>query len=306
MKTALVLGGGGARGLAHVGVLKVLEQEQIIPDMIIGCSSGAIIGGMYAQTPDAEAIEKRLHEFFASKEYEDLSVAVIERHTKNKAEDDFLQHLTRNLKRRILLNMVASRQAILKDNQLGRAVDFLISDGDITQTAIPFACNATDLVTGQPALFKEGDIRAAIKASGTIPGYLPPVRIGSKILVDGAVTYNLPVMLARKMGADRVIAVDLKQNIKIQDDFINVFDIILRSALITSTTLSREICERADFIIKPEVGDFMWYEFKQMDKIIAAGEKAARASISAIKKNRGQSKEGFFKKLFRSGKSRAA
>ncbi len=287
MKTALVLGAGGARGLAHIGVIKVLEQEGFQPDLIVGSSIGAIIGGMYAQTRDIRWVEHRVREFFESHEYADLRVDVLERHGSDRNENDFLHQIARNLVKRVLLNMIVSRQSILRDDRLGQAMGFLLKSGDIRETEIPFACVATDLVKGQPVLFTEGDIQLAVKASSSIPGYLPPVPYNSCLLVDGAVAYSLPINYAYQLGADRVIAVDVRQRIKPQDKFENVFDILFRSSAVTAEILCQEIAARADVLLQPDVGNYLWYDFQKMNDLIQAGEDAAYQKLTEIRQHIG-------------------
>lgn len=299
MKTALVLGGGGARGLAHIGVLKVLESQGFKPDLIVGCSIGAIIGGMYAQNPNIDSLEKRVKKFFESKEYENLNIGILEKHYNHVTGNEFLHHLARNLKRRVLLNLVVSRKAILKGDRLAEAVNFLIGKGDMSHTRIPFACIATDLVSGQPVLFTNGDIRMAIKASSTIPGYLPPVYCDSKVLVDGAVTYHLPTKFARSLGSRYIIAVDVKQPLQPQSDFRNVLDIVLRANNVTSSILSKETLNEADITITPQLKDQMWYEFRQINQLIKAGEEAVYQHLSLIQELVGKKRGSFLKKILK-------
>jgi len=300
MKTALVLGGGGARGLAHIGVLKVLERHGFRPDLIVGCSIGSIIGGMYAQTPDINSIEQKVREYFKSTEYESLSISVLERHRDTEYDDDFLHQIARNLFKRVLLNMVATRRSILKNDKLDSTIKYLIKPGDISETEIPFACNATDLVSGEPVLFTQGDIQLAIKASSSIPGYLPPIQWDSKLLVDGAVTYSLPVKFAQDLGAQKIISVNVKQTLKPQADYRNVFDILLRVNSVTSSLLYKETAKQADLQIEPDVGDFLWYDFKYIDEIIRAGEQAALNKLEELNKKIIQPSKSFWKRFFKS------
>ncbi|OPX34571.1 hypothetical protein B1H10_03350 [candidate division KSB1 bacterium 4484_188] len=295
MKTALVLGGGGARGLAHLGVLKALENEGIRPDLIVGCSIGAIIGGMYAQNPDIKQVQERVRLFFESEHYQDLNINVLERHRNGTENKDFIQQIARNTIRRVMLNLVVSRLSIMKAEKIDKVIDFLIDEGNIEDTKIPFACNATDLSSGQPVLFREGNIRLAIKASSTIPGYLPPVKNDSQLLVDGAVTFTLPVKFAKMLGADFIIAVDVKQELKPQANFRNVFDVLLRANAVTSSLFAAEVSRIADIIITPPVGDFMWYDFKEIDWLISAGEEATLLRLKEINK---KYRKGFFRRLF--------
>lgn len=298
MKTALVLGGGGARGLAHIGVLKVLEEIGCRPDLIVGCSIGAIVGGMYAQNPDSLFIEREVNRYFASEEYQNLNIRIMERNLSQEGEDDFLNQIARNLQKRVLLNLVANRQAILKEDKFSHTIDYFISDGDIAETEIPFACNATDLIKGEPVLFTMGAIRTAIKASSTIPGYLAPVGIDSRVLVDGAVTYPLPIHYARMLGADRVLAVDVKPSLRPQVEFKNVFDILMRSNAITAAFSAKQTGMEADVTISPGVGEYSWYDFRQMNRIIEAGELSAKARVGDIRKKIMGKDRGFFQRFF--------
>ncbi len=299
MKKALVLGGGGARGLSQIGVLKVLEREGFWPDLIVGCSIGAIIGGMYAQNPRIDVLEKRAFDFFGSSEYGDFNINVLENHHIADDDQDFIHQIARNIERRVLLNIVASRESILNDDRLGKAVRYLVEKGKIEDTQIPFACNATDLVSGEPVLFTKGDIHNAIKASGSIPGYLPPVHYNSKVLVDGAVSYALPIKFARSLGADFVIAVDVKQKLRPQSEYLNVFDVILRAGLVTASVLSEEIPDKADILIQPEVDEYFWYDFRRADQIIRAGEEAVDQHLNEIRKHIGKSAKNLLKNLFK-------
>ena len=302
MKKALVLGGGGARGLAHLGVLRILEKEGFRPDLIVGCSIGAIIGGMYAQTLDIQKVEKRVYEFFESEAYQNLNINRVQRGLASENGDDLLHHVARNLMRTVFVNMVANRQSILDKDEVVEAINFLIKEGNIRDARIPFACNAVDLVTGKSILFKEGDIRQAIRASSSIPGYVMPVQQNSEYLVDGAVADALPTDYARKLGADFIISVDVSQEIKPRQDFQSVFDIILRANMITLDYLYRQNLQSADLLIRPEVGKYNWYDFQKIDRLIKTGEDAAREKRMEIRRASGKVKQGFFSRLISSGK----
>jgi len=277
-----LLSGGGARGLAHLGVLKVLEEENIKFDMIVGCSFGALIGGMYAQTPDASELELRLKKFRRTDHFKNLGVRALRKPALQ--SDDFLKQFARNLRERVLLNVIVNRISVLRQDRLIGAVNYLVGNGRMEDTTIPFACNATDLVSGKGILLTKGDIRKAIAASTTIPGYFPPVETDSQRLVDGAVTHNLPVKFAKALGATFTIAVDVHPLLREEEDFRNVFDIIIRTSTITASQLTEESLERADILISPQVDDFFWYDFDRADDLIRAGEEATYSKIEEIRK----------------------
>lgn len=280
MKVAVVLSGGGARGLAHVGVLKALEKANIKIDMIVGCSFGAIIGGIYAQNPDCDALEARLNAFMHEPAFRGLGLDFLKK--SNVKSDDTLRQFANGIKDWVLMNLIAKKVALLKAERLEKAVDSLIAPGKIEDTKIPFACNATDLISGSPFLFAEGDMRKAITASATIPGYFPPVSHENRMLVDGAITYNLPIRHARNLGADFVIAVDVHPILHPELNFKNVFEVILRSKTITSNTLSDEIQNSAEVLIQPPIREYYWYEFDRYVEIIKAGEETASLQLDEI------------------------
>ncbi|MGH1365851.1 MAG: patatin-like phospholipase family protein [Calditrichia bacterium] len=282
MKVALVLGGGGARGLAHIGVLKALERAGVEVDLIVGCSFGAIIGAMYAQTPDAKYVEEKLHEFTRTKEFGDLGVNALKKHVHK--SDDIVTQFTRSVKNWLMLGLSAKRAALLKGERLENAITWLIKDEDITTATIPFACNATDLITGRPYLFTSGSICQAVVASSTIPGFFPPVEIDGHKLVDGAITHNLPVRFVRNLGADFTIAVDVHPNLHPENEFNNVLDVILRTKTITAHTLSEEALFEMDLIINPDVKSFFWHEFNEIEAIIRAGEQAVEQRLEKLEK----------------------
>ncbi|MCB0264199.1 MAG: patatin-like phospholipase family protein [Calditrichaeota bacterium] len=281
MKVALVLSGGGARGLAHVGVLKALEKANIKIDMIVGCSFGAIIGGIYAQNPDYDALEARLNAFMHEAAFRGLGLDFLKK--SNVKSDDTLRQFANGIKDWVLMNLIAKKVALLKAERLEKAVESLIAPGNIEDTKIPFACNATDLISGSPFLFAEGDMRKAITASATIPGYFPPVSHENRMLVDGAITYNLPIRHARNLGADFIIAVDVHPILHPELNFKNVFEVILRSKTITSNTLSDEIQNSAEVLIQPPIREYYWYEFDRYVEIIKAGEETANLQLEDIK-----------------------
>ncbi len=297
MKVALVLGGGGARGLAHLGVFKVFEKEKIKFDYIVGCSFGAIIGAMYAQTPQVALVEKRLRSFVQTEAYRKLGIDKMKRQPVQ--EEDYFKQLTNSIRNRVMLNVVASRISVLKGERIKNAVYYLVKPGKIEDTHIPFACNSTDLITGRPVLFTQGDIRKAVLASSSIPGFFPPIQLDGKMLVDGAVTYNLPIKFARALGADFIIAVDVHPVLQKEENLNNVFDVFLRANTITATLLTEESLHEADLIITPDVGQYLWYDFDRAEHIVRAGVEAAYAHVEALKQCLPSPKIHRFRKLLR-------
>ncbi len=295
MKIAVVLGGGGARGLAHLGVLRVLEREKIKFHFIVGCSFGAIVGAMYAQTPQVELVEKRFRNFVHTRAFQELGFHLMKKRKVN--EDVYFKQLAHNIRNRVLINLVANKLAVLKEDRLRNAIAYLVKPGNIEDTHIPFACNATDLVSGRPYLFTHGDIRQAVQASSAIPGIFPPLAINGKLFSDGAIIFNIPIPFARALGADYVIAVDVHPTLEPEHTITNVFDVFLRASAITGTYLSERVVEEADLVVRPDVGHFHWSDFDQAESIVQRGEKAMEQALQQLQRDLGPRRMGVFRRL---------
>lgn len=276
-----MLGGGGARGLAHIGVLKVLQNAGITPDVICGSSMGAFVGALFAQNPDAAQLEAKVVEFISGPLFDALGVNNL-RLKKQRDPDDVLSQMTRRVKRRLVLNLAVNRIALLKSRRLRFAVESLLQDDLIENTVVPFACTATDLISGQDVMFDKGSIRSAVESSSAIPGFIPPVKSDGRLLIDGSVANNFPVDTARAMGANYIIVVDVSLDIETVNGVRNVIDLIMRSSRITSNKLNLMLKAQADYIIRPQVGQIHWSEFTRTDELISAGEAAAREALVPV------------------------
>ncbi len=230
--------------------------------------------------PTPRQSKKKLYEFFHTEVFFGLGLNLLRK--KSALDDAYFQQLSRSVKDWIVLTLVNRRASLLKSERLRAAIHYLIAEGDLNETAIPFACNATDLVSGKPHLFQTGDIRTAILASSTIPGYFPPVQLGDKKLVDGAVTHNLPVPFARELGADFVVAVDVHPKLHPETEYQNVLEVIMRAGAIMSYTRSQERLSNPDLLISPPIKEYFWYEFDRYREIINAGEEAATMTLDQV------------------------
>jgi len=295
-KIGLVLGGGGARGLAHIGIINVLQREGIPIHYITGSSMGALIGGIFAQNPDAGVLENKVRSFLSGPGFKKLGVNNFKYKTE-KDPDDVLRQLSQRVKRQLIINLAANRLALLKAERLSIAITSLLENSLIEDCKIPFSCVASDLRTGEAVVFNSGRIRPAIEASSAIPGFIPPVKYNEHILIDGSVSNNFPVDIVRKMGANFVIAIDasltFNKNIKID----NIIDLIIRSAQITVFHLDAQLKKQADYVIKADIGDVNWSEFNRVNELIQKGEAAAEKALSEIK-DLLKSKKRLFKHLF--------
>jgi len=255
-KIGLVLSGGGARGLAHIGVLKVFEQEGIPIDMVVGTSVGAIIGALYASGLPISNIEQLAHETGWDK-------------------------LT-NISRVSLLRLMVAED-LLSSEKLGRFLTRQMGTTRFDQLNKQFACVATDIRTGERIIFKEGELEPAVRASATIPGAFSPVKYRHRFLVDGGVIDNLPTDIAKLMGADIVIAVQVQTDPYIKEAD-NVMETLAQVIMLQGYETAHQREDLADFVIRPKVGDVSILELGRSKECIEAGLAAARSAISDLKK----------------------
>jgi predicted acylesterase/phospholipase RssA/CRP-like cAMP-binding protein len=245
-RIGLALGSGAARGGAHVGVIKVLEQEGIPIDMIAGTSVGAFIGALYVGGQPVSAFEKVLP----------------------------------TVRWGQLVNFVWPPKALVSNHPMARFVEKYIGPVHFEELPIPFAAVASDAVTGESYIFNKGRVSHAICASTAIPGFIRPVQVQHRYLVDGAVVHPVPVALTKSMGADVVIAVDLSTPILGEPK--NFITAILNTIEIMSQKIIAEEVPLADIVLKPEITTNQ-VSFKLSAHNIAMGEKAAREALAMIK-----------------------
>lgn len=280
-RVGLALGGGGARGLAHIGVLQVLEQENIPVDLIAGTSIGALVGAVYALNPDTRALEARVARFLQSEAYHESG---LERFRKREPAENVFGQVAKYVRDRVVINLAHSRSSIVGTSRFRKVIENVLDNATFEATRIPLSIVSTDLITGEDVLFNTGSIREAALASAAIPGFLPPVKNNGSVLVDGAVTSPVPIAAARRMGAQIIIAVDVGQDLgETKDDF-TIIDVMFRTNAITSIKLKELTLAQADVVIRPEVGEIHWADFSQFKVLIGAGALAATRALPKIRR----------------------
>ena len=279
-RIGLVLSGGGARGLAHVGVLKMLERERIPVDVIAGTSMGAIIGGLYASGMSALQLEKELlavkwDEVFASRVDRPLL-------SQRRKEQDFelspvLEFGMRDGELRAPLGALSGRGL---ESLLRRYTLPVRGVRDFSQLAIPFRAVATDLETGQPVILGSGDLALAMRSSMSVPGVFAPTEVDGRILGDGGLVDNLPVGVARAMGADIVIAVNIGTPLASRDALSSVTGLTAQMlSILTEQNVERSLAllKAGDVLITPPLGVLSASDFGLVRELIDSGESGVRA-----------------------------
>lgn len=282
-KVGLVLGGGGARGLAHIGVMKVLESEKIRPDIIVGTSVGAVVGGALASGMKAGELEERITCFLESDLYRSSELKVMG-DTESKAEQGLSKRIQSYFKTKIRLAHAIFTDSILQIGDIEEFINFFIPDIQIEETAIPFRAVATDLLSGELVLVKKGSLRRSVLASSAVPGALPPVEMNGRQLSDGGIISVVPARCALEEGATVIIAVAVDRDISLVSGLHTAVDIYVRAGEIQGFHLEQYDLECADIVIRPELGGTHWTDFSQSKELISLGELAAINNLPQIRR----------------------
>ncbi|CAL61336.1 Conserved hypothetical protein; putative esterase [Herminiimonas arsenicoxydans] len=253
IKVALVLGGGAARGFAHIGVIKALESQGIVPDMVVGTSAGSLVGALYAAGNNGFALHK-------------MALAMDEAAISDWSVPFF-----------------AKSSGVLKGDALQNYVNKSVRNVTIEKMKIPFAAVATDLNSGLPILFQRGNTGLAVRASSAVPGLFQPVKIGERIYVDGGLVAPVPVRFAREMGADFIVAVNISVQPEAQLASSSV-DVLLQTFAIMGQSINHYELKDADIVIRPGLGMMKGNDFNGRNLAVLAGEQAAMALMPEIKR----------------------
>ncbi len=286
-KIGLVLSGGGARGFAHIGVLKVLEENNIPIDYIVGTSMGSIVGGLYAIGMTPQEIEQGVNGIAWKKVFKDFANRDHKSFRRKQDDHDFFSmHRIGITDEGLQLS-----PGLIEGQQIELALDRLAYPGfhinDYDQLRIPFRAVATNIENGQAFIIKSGNLARAMRASMSIPGALPPITIDGTLLVDGGIANNVPIDVARDMGADIVIVVDVSAPLKNMENIKSGIDVTAQLA----TILTRRIADieiktmkEGDVLIVPGAQDVSSSDFDKFPELIQAGYAAATDKINALKK----------------------
>jgi NTE family protein len=281
-RLGLALGGGGARGFAHIGVLKVLDRESIRPDIIVGTSVGSIVGGALASGMTIEQIEERAKSFLESDLYVSSELKAMG-DAESGDERRLSSRIQNYFKTKIRLASALYKPGILPLEDMEECINYFIPDIEIEETEIPFRAVATDLKSGQCVILKEGSLRLALLASSAIPGAFPPVEMNGRPLSDGGIICSLPVRFAFKEGADGVIAIAIDRDIILSSELHTAVDIYVRAGEIQGFHLEEYDLQRADLVIRPRLGGIHWTDFSRSQELISIGEAAAMERIDEVR-----------------------
>lgn len=252
----LALGSGGARGFAHLGVLKALSEANIPIDFIAGSSMGALVGGLFGAGHDLERLQK----------------------------------LATAFRRKYYLDFTVPKMGFISGHKVKEFIRMFTMGKTIEQLSPKLWIVATDIKTGEKVIFKDGSLAKAIRASISIPGIFVPEKINGRLLVDGGVVDRVPVSVVKEMGADIVIAVDVS-HVKGDVEIVSIFDVIIQSIDIMQDELARLKQYDADVLIKPRVEQYSAKAFTNTEDIIRIGEEETKKQVPFILESIQQWKE---------------
>jgi len=274
----LALGGGGARGAAHIGVIQVLHRAGVRPDVIAGTSAGSTVGAMYAATLDPAWIEKRFREFIEHESFRTFNSGEL---LDGRNQETFLSKVTSKVKQHYMVILGLNRSYVAKREILENAVDYLLPVDTFEELKIPLKILVTDIHSGEDIVHESGDLKEAIVQSSSIPGFFEPTHKDGRLLVDGGVTAPLPVSVLKKL-TELVMAIDISNHSLKPLDDPNMIEIVRRSDIITSLKLKDRIAQDADILIRPDVLGLHWSEFGKFDDLLKSGRDAAAKTLKSI------------------------
>lgn len=284
-KIGLVLSGGGAKGTAHVGVLKVLEENKIPIDYISGTSIGAYVGGMYALGYSAAEIETIMMSTHWDDGYSDTIPRASLSFKDKETRDQF--NIPINIGYRD--GEVKTPAGVLRGQSMAqllrRSTNLVNQFGHFDDLAIPFRAVATNLVTGDPVVLSTGSIVAAMQASASVPGALQPAVLDGKVLVDGGIANNMPIDVVKAMGADIVIAVDIGSPLTEKDQLNSTVSVLNQlSTILTnaSSVKQKKLLTKQDILIRPQIGELSTTDFGIMPIALSLGGIAAREQTKKL------------------------
>lgn len=252
-KVGLALGGGAARGIAHIGVLQVFAEQGIPIDYMSGCSAGAVVGAIYCAGSDLYMLAKLLS----------------------------------SMNEKTFFDFTVPRKGFLKGEKAEELIRVFTKNYTFEECSIPFGVVACDLVTARCVTFREGKLHRAVRASISIPGVFEPVEMGDSVFVDGGVLNRVPINVVREMGAEYVIAVDVAFRGWKRAKPVNIVDVLSQSFELSDWENTKRLLEDCDILLEPDVMEINMASLAQTEDCIQRGRAAALVAVGQIKADLG-------------------
>jgi NTE family protein len=280
----LVLGGGGARGLAHLGVLRVLEEAGVPIRAVVGNSAGAIMAAAWLQQESAASAIRHILAFQHSPSFQRLGLSFRPHRRQNGRAPSFVNRLLSGWRSQVAMHLLFRRASLFHRKRLEILIGAAVGPGRLEELRLPLHVVALDLASGDQVVLDRGDLRTVLTASSSVAGFFPPVRLDGRLLIDSGLADNLPVIAARERCGGPIVAVNLSCNLEERHEYLTGIEALLRSEELASRWNNRQRAVLADVHIEPRVGNRYWLDFSEPESIVAAGETAARELLAEIRR----------------------
>lgn len=288
-RAVVMLGGGGARGIAHLGSLEALADCHLAIDRVVGVSMGSLVGAMFAANPSMPQIQRHAIEYLESPEfaaqYETLLSAAphLKAGRRRTQQSDWYGWIQKLIMTSQQIRKLFQGKSFIGNEFLVAAVEELVPDIDVRETKIPLTILAAELSSGLPVAIESGSLRQAVIASSSIPGFFPPVPWEDDMLLCDLGTVNsMPCEIARAYASDLTIGIDVAGAIEPVDEFSHAIDIMIRMDEIGERMSRRKSYRQCDLVIQPKVQHRAWFDFRRPDELIRAGCVAAKQQLSQV------------------------
>lgn len=284
-KATLTLGGGGARGVAHLGAVEAIRDHGIEIERIVGVSIGSLAGAMCAFDLDSRAVVRRALDYLMSPEFQAHQQVLFGSHPRahevaTGGVFTWYQRVKQYLRANQLFHRVIRMPSLMPGMILKDVVDHLLPDADIADAKIPLSIVTVDLRSGHQVVLEKGPLREAVRASAALPGIFPPIEIGEMLLCDIGVFYSLPTTIARSYDPEFVIAVDVSSEMRRLERCETALDVLMRMDEIGEALFRKHVRHLADLVIRPDVYGVEWFDFSSCEKLVESGRAAARRALA--------------------------
>jgi NTE family protein len=283
-RAVVALGGGGARGLAHLGVMQSIAESGIHAERIVGVSMGSLVGAMCASDTDINRVKARgmelLHSPVFKQKQEILFGAAPESGDENAGGIfSWYSRMRKYVQAHRKLTRGVTSPSLISDFALSESINYLVPDIDIQDLPVPLSIVAVDLLSGQRVVLEKGSLQKAVCASSAIPGIFPPVPWDDMLLADIGVIESVPTVVARMYASDLVIGVDVGQDPTKVESCDTALQVMMRIDDISEQLMRRHLIEAADLIVRPNVGGTPWYDFTKPEEMISEGRRSGHRAL---------------------------
>lgn len=284
----LALGGGGARGIAHLGVIRGLVRAGFTVERIVGVSSGSLAGALFAFNPDIESVVHRTLGYLLSPGFQSHQRTLFGAspgpgEVTTGGVFSWYARVMGYLRTNRMFHRVVSQPALLPGMVLTDFVTHQLPDADLVDAQIPMTVVAVDLRSGHKVAFERGPVRELVRASSSLPGIFPPVELDGMQLCDIGVFYSLPVTVARSYHPTCLVAVDVSSGLRSLPHCHTALDVMMRMDEIGETLFRKQVRYEADYVISPRVGGIEWFDFSKSKRLFDAGFEAARQMVPELR-----------------------